>query len=309
MSKPFDATLKELVTAYPVDWLTQLGVPITAPPEVLTADLSTVTAAADTLIKVGDLVVHIDLESGPDDELARRMLLYNVLAHHHTKLPVPSIVVLLRSNAVGGGPTDGVEYAPNPGVSELRFRFETVKAWELSSEAMLNAGLGFLPLAVLGKPPPGQTRLQALPAIAKRIADRAEQEAKADAERLARRGLHSVRDARSARGGTGYLQQGDCDEGLPGLPVHPRRRGHRLRAGADPAAGRQAYRRTDREAEEQAEHDRRPGTFEPDRGRGSHREDLGCPLAREIGAFATDRSREVFRWGRSHSSAWQCRET
>ncbi len=184
MSKPFDATLKELVTAYPVDWLTQLGVPITAPPEVLTADLSTVTAAADTLIKVGDLVVHIDLESGPDDELARRMLLYNVLAHHHTKLPVRSIVVLLRSNAVGGGPTDGVEYEPNPGVSELRFRFETVKAWELSSEAMLNAGLGFLPLAVLGKPLPGQTRLQALPAIAKRIADRAEQEAKADAERL-----------------------------------------------------------------------------------------------------------------------------
>jgi hypothetical protein len=180
MSKPFDATLKELISSYPVDWLTQLGVPVTAPPEVLSADLSTVSAAADTLIKVGDLVVHIDLESGPDDSLARRMLLYNVLAHHHTGLPVHSIVVLLRSNAVGGGPVEGVEYAPRPAHGELKFRFETVRAWELPAAEMLKAGIGFLPLAVLGKPPVGQTRAQALPGIVDRIADRAEREAKAD---------------------------------------------------------------------------------------------------------------------------------
>jgi hypothetical protein len=180
MSKPFDATLKELVTSYPVDWLTQLGVPITAPPEVLTADLSTVTAAADTLLKVGDLIVHIDLESGPDDSLARRMLLYNVLAHHHTGLPVHSIVVLLRSNAVGRS-SDVVEYAPRPGASELRFRFETVRVWELPAADILRAGVGFLPLAVLGKPPSGKSREQALPEVVERIAERAEREAKADA--------------------------------------------------------------------------------------------------------------------------------
>ncbi|MBN9118667.1 MAG: hypothetical protein J0I06_05845 [Planctomycetes bacterium] len=184
MPKPFDATLKELITAHPVDWLTQLGVPVTAPPEVLSADLSTVSAAADTLIKVGDLVVHIDLESGPDDSLARRMLLYNVLAHHHTGLPVRSIVVLLRSNAVGGGPPSGVEYAPRIGFSELRFRFETVRAWELSAEDMLKAGVGFLPLAVLGKPPTGKSREQALPAVVERIAERATQEAKPEAGKL-----------------------------------------------------------------------------------------------------------------------------
>ena len=184
MSKPFDATVKELISAYPADWLAALGVPITAPPEVLSAELSTVSAAADTLIKVGDLVVHIDLESGPDDFLARRMLLYNVLAHHHTGLPVHSVVVLMRANAVGGGPPGGVEYAPRPDRGGLRFRFETVRAWELPVADLLTAGIGFLPLAVLGKPPPGQTRAQALPAIAKRIADRAEHEAGADAERL-----------------------------------------------------------------------------------------------------------------------------
>lgn len=180
MPKPFDATLKELIASYPVDWLTQLGVLVTATPEVISADLSTVSAAADTLLKVGDLVVHIDLESGPDDSLARRMLLYNVLAHHHTGLPVHSIVVLLRASAVGRGPPDGVEYAPRPGVSDLRFRFETVRAWELPAEDMLKAGVGFLPLAVLGKPPAGKTREQELPRIADQIAERVERESKTD---------------------------------------------------------------------------------------------------------------------------------
>lgn len=184
MPKPFDATLKELVTSFPVDWLTQLGVPVTAPPEVLTADLSTVSAAADTLIKVGDLIVHIDLESGPDDSLARRMLLYNVLAHHHTGLPVHTIAVLLRPNAVGAGPPGGVDYAPRPNRAELRFRFETVRAWELPMEELLKAGVGLLPLAVLGKPPAGQTRERALPQVVDRIAKRAASEAGADAGKL-----------------------------------------------------------------------------------------------------------------------------
>jgi hypothetical protein len=184
MSKPFDATLKELVTCYPVDWLAQLGVPVTAPPEVVDADLSTVTAAADTLLKVGETIVHIDIESGPDDNLARRMLLYNVLAHHHTGLPVHSVVVLLRSNAVGSGPPEGVQYAPQPARGELLFRFETVRVWELPAEDLLRAGIGFLPLAVLGKPPTGQTRSQALARVVERISERAEREAKTDAGKL-----------------------------------------------------------------------------------------------------------------------------
>jgi hypothetical protein len=77
-----------------------------------------------------------------------------------------------------------VEYAPLPGTSDLRFRFETVRAWELPAEEMLRAGVGFLPLAVLGKPPQGKTREQALPEIVERIAERAEREAKPEAGKL-----------------------------------------------------------------------------------------------------------------------------
>ena len=144
---------------------------MTGVPEVISADLSTVTAAADTLIRVGNRIIHIDLESGPDDSLARRMLLYNALAHHRTKLPVRSIVVLLRSNTRLANQTDRVEY------ENLSFVFEVVRVWELPAEDFLRGGLGLLPLAVLAKPPRGQSRAEALPAQAERIIARARAEA------------------------------------------------------------------------------------------------------------------------------------
>jgi hypothetical protein len=178
MSKPFDATLKDLICSHPADWLAQLGVPVTAPPEVISAELSTVTAAADTPIRVGGLVVHIDVESGPDDSLARRMLLYNVLAHYHTGLPVRSAAVLLRSNAQRSSLSDRVDY------EELSFKFDIVRVWEIPAENLLRAGVGLLPLAVLGKPPAGKTREQALPEQVGRIADRVGHEAKDEVGKL-----------------------------------------------------------------------------------------------------------------------------
>jgi hypothetical protein len=178
MPKPFDATLKSLIRNHPADWLRHLGVPITAPPQVLDADLSAVSAAADTLIRVGDRVVHIDLEAGPDADLATRMLLYNVLAHRQTGLPVRSVVVLLRSNAVRANLTDRVEY------EGLSFRFEPVRVWEQPAELFLSAGVGMLPLAVLARPPAGMTREQALPEQVRRMAERAEAEAEGEAADL-----------------------------------------------------------------------------------------------------------------------------
>jgi hypothetical protein len=178
MSKPFDATLKDLIRAYPADWLAQLGVPVTEPPEVLSADLSMVTAAADTLIRVGGLVVHIDVESGPDDSLGRRMLLYNALAHHHTGLPVRTVAVLLRSNARRANLSDRLAY------EGLSFRFDLVRVWELPADDLLRAGVGLLPLAVLGKPPAGATREQALPGQVERIADRVGREARGELAKL-----------------------------------------------------------------------------------------------------------------------------
>jgi len=178
MSKPFDATLKDLICSYPADWLAQLGVPVTEPPEIISADLSTVTAAADTLIRVGNLVVHIDVESGPDDSLAQRMLLYNVLAHHHTDLPVRSVAVLLRSKAQRANLSNRLNY------ENLSFQFDIVRMWEMPAEDLLAAGVGLIPLAVVGKPPSGTTREQALPGQVERIVDRVKQDAKPEIDKL-----------------------------------------------------------------------------------------------------------------------------
>ena len=193
MPKPFDATLKSLIRNHPADWLNHLGVPITAPPQVLDADLSAVSAAADTLIQVGDRVVHIDLEAGPDADLATRMLMYNVLAHRQTGLPVRSVAVLLRSNAVTASLNDRVEY------DGLRFRFGVVKIWEQSAEALFRGGVGLLPLAVLGRPPAGMTREQTLPEQVGRIADVIESENVPDGDDLMLSavilaGMHMPRD-------------------------------------------------------------------------------------------------------------------
>ncbi|HZY86737.1 MAG TPA: hypothetical protein VFE78_18025 [Gemmataceae bacterium] len=58
MPLSFDATLKDLVQSYPRDWLAGLDIPITGPVEVLTPDLSTLTAFTDVVLRVGDVLVR-----------------------------------------------------------------------------------------------------------------------------------------------------------------------------------------------------------------------------------------------------------
>ena len=67
VSLPFDATLKDLVQAYPRDWLAALGLPATGPVAALNVDLSTLTAAGDVVLGVGyppELVVDAAIRAG-----------------------------------------------------------------------------------------------------------------------------------------------------------------------------------------------------------------------------------------------------
>jgi hypothetical protein len=171
MPKPFDATLKQLIRHHPADWLGLIGVVPTRKPKWVDAELSTVTASADSLLQVGDVVYHFEFEAGPDEALARRVHLYNALAHHRTGKEVRSTAVLLRPNAQHAGLTDAVQY------HNLDFRFDIVRVWQRPADDFLTAALGLLPLAVLGQPPAGQTREQALPHQVDRIIDRAVAEA------------------------------------------------------------------------------------------------------------------------------------
>ena len=72
MPKPFDATLKDLVEAYPRDWLAQLDLSTPVPVAVIDADLSTVTAQADKVLRVDEpspWLLHLELQASRDPGL------------------------------------------------------------------------------------------------------------------------------------------------------------------------------------------------------------------------------------------------
>jgi predicted transposase YdaD len=157
MALPFDATLKDLVQAHAADWLAVLDQPPSGPVEVLTPDLSTLTAFTDIVLRTGEALLHLDFQSGPDPTLPRRVLLYNVLLHDHYGLPVHSVVVLLRPRADRGDLTGALTYAARPGRGRLEFTFQVVRLWQVPAERLLASGLGTLPLAALGQMPGGRT--------------------------------------------------------------------------------------------------------------------------------------------------------
>lgn len=177
MPLPFDATLKELVQSHPADWLAMFDLSSSGPVEILTPDLSAITAFTDIVLRTGDSLLHLDFQSGPDPTLPRRVLLYNVLLHDGYELPVHSIVILLRPRADRGDLTGTLSYAPRPERGRLDFVFEVIRMWQVPVERLLTSGLGTLPLAVLGQMPGGRTPEVALPEVITRLVQRIESEA------------------------------------------------------------------------------------------------------------------------------------
>jgi hypothetical protein len=102
MAKQFDVAIKMLVHAHTADWLAFLGLPAGTAAPVIEGDLSTISSAADKVIRVDadrPYIAHLEFQSGQDPDLDRRMLLYNVLLRAKYELPVRSAALLLRPQA------------------------------------------------------------------------------------------------------------------------------------------------------------------------------------------------------------------
>jgi predicted transposase YdaD len=175
MPLKYDATVKDLVRSYPQDWLAALGVPGSA--RVLSADLSAVSAFADLVLHLGDALLHLDFQTGPDPRLPRRALRYNVLLFDEYNLPVETVIVLLRRQADRRDLTGVVEYAVPGGRGSLTFRFQVVRLWERPAADLLAGGLGLVPLAVLGALPDDVPEEAALRDVVERLAQRLTTEA------------------------------------------------------------------------------------------------------------------------------------
>lgn len=183
MPKQFDATLKDLAESYPIDWLTQLELPATGPVALVDADVSTVTAQADKVLRIGGpnpWLLHMELQASRDPDLATRLLRYNVLLYGRHALPVHTAVVLLRPEADDPGLTGVVSYQSPHGRGGLEFRYQVLRVWQRPAETFLVGGLGTIPLAPLS----GVSQ-DALPGVIHRMEERLTREAPpADAAKL-----------------------------------------------------------------------------------------------------------------------------
>ena len=166
MAKPYDAATKDLIRWRPADFLTLAGLPVPADAAgvvMLDAELSTMTRAADKLIRVegtpgGPYLVVVEFQSGYDDRMDDRVALYNAMARWLYDLPVRNVVYLLSRAARSRGTTGRVD---GPG---LTFVYDVISVWTLPVADLLDGPIGTVPFAPLADQPADQ-----LPATIDRV--------------------------------------------------------------------------------------------------------------------------------------------
>lgn len=172
MSKPFDATLRELFELEPAAWLEFFGmaVPDAQQVRVIDSNLSTFTAEADKVVRIDGAepsLVHIEFLSGRDPAQPERSHWYNTLLARRHQVPVWSVIVLLRAAADGAELTGAFERQfPGRG-RNLWFGYDVVRIWRESPDRLLGGGLPLLPLAPVADVAPDR-----LPEVLRTLAER-----------------------------------------------------------------------------------------------------------------------------------------
>jgi len=176
MSKPFDNTLNTLIDGTAADWAAFLAGVVGIPPGPLLdydpirdGNLST-TAYADKVFRLGGptpAFLHLELQSGSELELPKRMQLYNTVLRRRHESPVYSILLLLRPSAAASDQTGQLLDLGVNGELVNDFRYTVLRVWERPADDWLNAGVGLLPLALLTN-----EAFARLPTVAGRFHDR-----------------------------------------------------------------------------------------------------------------------------------------
>jgi predicted transposase YdaD len=183
MPLPFDATLKDLAQVSPAGLLAAFDTTPTLPVSLLNIDLSTVTTSADLVFGLGQPlqeIVHLDFQSTASATKHLDVLVYNALLHRQNQVPVHSIVVLLRPQAVHPHLNGVVAYAPRPGRGKMDYHYEAIRLWERPAAELLAADVGVLPLAVLGQLAAGVDLEAGLAGVVERVTERLQREAPAE---------------------------------------------------------------------------------------------------------------------------------
>ena len=167
----FDVSTKELVWDDPVAWLQRLGIDPRGPVEVIDSDITTLTAAADKVIRVGGtaepFLVNIELQSSHDAQLLRTLWFRQVALDYRHDLPVLTVLVLLRKEANSPSLTGVYERFLPDGRPTNRYDYQVVRLWKEPVDSFLNAGVELVPLAPLA-----DVEEQQLPELVRKMADR-----------------------------------------------------------------------------------------------------------------------------------------
>ncbi len=183
MSLPFDATLKDMAGDSPRGLLATFDAPTTAPLRLLNVDRSTITPATDVVIGLGDPlhdIVHFDFQASAAATKHAEVLVYNTLLHRQYRVPVHSIVVLLRPEAAHSNLNGTVAYTSRTGRGKMEFSFEVIRLWQMQVEQLLAGNLGLLALAVLGRLPAEVALEDGLTSVIQRLIERLQNEAPPD---------------------------------------------------------------------------------------------------------------------------------
>lgn len=178
----FDVSAKELVWDDPDAWLDRFSVEPRGPAEVIDSDITTLSAAADKVVRVGGPApyrVNIELQSYHATDLTRTLWFRQVALDYRHGLPVLTILVLLCKEANSPHLSGVYERRLPDGWSTNRYNYRVVRLWNEDPEPYLTAGVGLVPLAPLADVPE-----LALPGVVRRMAERINAEPRSRAAKL-----------------------------------------------------------------------------------------------------------------------------
>ena len=173
MPKTYDSVTKHLIELEPEKWVELLELSGDEA-EAVDSDLSTIAPQADKVIRVkGErpYTLHIEFQSSYEPDMAERFMVYNTLIGYRTKLPVRTVVFLLRRKADGTVMNKPFQKHYENGEPYHTFHFRVVRLWEEPVERYLEGGLSTIPLAPLCAVKPKD-----LPAVLRRMKERIDAE-------------------------------------------------------------------------------------------------------------------------------------
>lgn len=179
---PYDVATKELVWEEPSCWLERLRIDPTLPVDVIESGITTLTASADKVIRIGRpgrFLLNLEFQGGHVTDLVRTLWFRQVALDYRHDLPVLTVLVLLRKEANSPSLSGIYERNVPDGRPTNRYHYEVVRLWQEDPETYLNGSIALVPLAPLtAVSEPG------LPGMIRRMGDRINREVPSRAARL-----------------------------------------------------------------------------------------------------------------------------